>query len=399
MPPSPLVSVLIPAYNAEATIAHTLASACRQTYTALEILVVDDGSTDETAARVRSVAARDSRVRLLRQSNQGVAAARNHALHAAHGSLIAPLDADDLWLPTKIERQVEQIQAAGPGTGLVYTWWASIDAHDRVVGIAHPWRLTGHVLEALVHLNFIGNASVPLFRRDVLDAVGGYRTSLKARGGQGCEDWDVALRVAEHTACAVAPGYLVGYRATPRSMSSCTLQMATSFHLMMDDLTRRNDTLPRSVVRASRGHFFDYLAGQAFGSGAPRTALRHAWESLRSDPARLLVPHLWRLFLYSILAQWGSTIGSSAPPSGPPLHTLHNVPLSDLPQTAVYQAPGQKSRSWRPFDWVERWRWARTRARCSKRPTRTASPCPSSAGDSGSLAASAPPPSLHTFSA
>ena len=93
----------------------------------LELIVVDDGSRDRTRAIVDQWAERDSRVRVLAQANRGVAAARNRALAAARGEFIAPLDADDLWDPTKIERQVRRMIEAGEGTGLVYCWWVSID--------------------------------------------------------------------------------------------------------------------------------------------------------------------------------------------------------------------------------------------------------------------------------
>src|SRR6516162_6128053 len=92
-----LVSVLIPAYNATATIAHTIQSALLQSYAAFEVVVVDDGSEDQTARIVQGIANLDGRVRLVRQPKRGVAAARNAALMASRGSLIAPLDADDVW--------------------------------------------------------------------------------------------------------------------------------------------------------------------------------------------------------------------------------------------------------------------------------------------------------------
>lgn len=100
------VSVVMPAYNAEATIASAMASVCDQTYEDWELILVDDGSTDRTAELAGSAAASDKRIRLIRQRNQGVAAARNAAIEAATGRYLAFLDADDLWLPTKLERQV-----------------------------------------------------------------------------------------------------------------------------------------------------------------------------------------------------------------------------------------------------------------------------------------------------
>jgi teichuronic acid biosynthesis glycosyltransferase TuaG len=100
------VSVVMPAYNAEATIASAMASVRDQTDAGWELIVVDDGSTDRTAEIAAAAAAADKRIRLIRQRNQGVAAARNAAIEAATGRYLAFLDADDLWLPSKLERQL-----------------------------------------------------------------------------------------------------------------------------------------------------------------------------------------------------------------------------------------------------------------------------------------------------
>src|SRR5258705_9340291 len=118
----PLVSVILPVRDGESFIGDTLESALGQTYRNLEVVVVDDGSRDRTRAVVEAWAERDSRVRIFVQANAGVAAARNKAIAAARGEFIAPLDADDLWDPTKIERQVQRMNGTGETTGFVYCW-------------------------------------------------------------------------------------------------------------------------------------------------------------------------------------------------------------------------------------------------------------------------------------
>ena len=125
-----LVSVIIPVRNGERFVSRTLISALAQTYEPLEVVVVDDGSTDRTATLVESVAARDSRVRVFRTQKNGVAAARNLAISQARGKLIAPLDADDLWHSEKIARQVESMQSSSPQVGLVYCGSIKIDEDD-----------------------------------------------------------------------------------------------------------------------------------------------------------------------------------------------------------------------------------------------------------------------------
>lgn len=103
---APLVSVIIPAYNADNFIAQTLESVLSQTYQNIEILVVDDGSTDTTPEIVKDFATKDSRVNLLQQSNAGVAVARNLAYLHSKGEYIAPIDADDIWYPQNLENKL-----------------------------------------------------------------------------------------------------------------------------------------------------------------------------------------------------------------------------------------------------------------------------------------------------
>src|SRR5689334_6839377 len=119
-----VVGVVIPAYNAAATLDETLCSVRAQTYLTLEIIVVDDGSRDATPEIALRHAAGDRRVRLIRQANAGVAAARNRGIEETRADLVAPIDADDLWAPTKIARQMEVLRRASPETALVYTWSA-----------------------------------------------------------------------------------------------------------------------------------------------------------------------------------------------------------------------------------------------------------------------------------
>src|SRR5262249_4837851 len=110
MPDRPLVSVIIPAFNAECFIRHTLRSVLAQSYRRIEVLTVDDGSCDSTPDIIEGFAAKDPRVKLLRQRNRGVAAARNLAIARSEGKFVAPVDADDIWFPLKIEKQLQRFE-------------------------------------------------------------------------------------------------------------------------------------------------------------------------------------------------------------------------------------------------------------------------------------------------
>lgn len=159
----PLVSVIIPVYDGAEYVGIALESAMSQTYRNLEILVIDDGSTDGTPAILDLYAARDARIRVLSQANSGVARARNRGIAEAHGDFIAPLDADDLWEPTKIDCQVRRILKSGERTGFVYSWWVWIDRDGALLDRSPRWMMEGSAFELLLQMNFTGNASVRYF--------------------------------------------------------------------------------------------------------------------------------------------------------------------------------------------------------------------------------------------
>jgi len=131
---SPLVSVIVAAYNAETFIKQTLDSVLNQTYRNIEVLVVDDGSEDRTAEIVAAIVQKSQRVLLLQQSNKGVASARNLAIQNPRGAYIAPIDADDIWYPQKLEKQMQCMLQAEPSVGLVYAWSAYIDEKELFIG-------------------------------------------------------------------------------------------------------------------------------------------------------------------------------------------------------------------------------------------------------------------------
>jgi cellulose synthase/poly-beta-1,6-N-acetylglucosamine synthase-like glycosyltransferase len=284
----PIVSVVIPAYNAAAFIGETLASVLGQTLGDLEVLVIDDGSQDETSAIVEHVANEDPRVRLVHQENEGVGCARNMGIRLARGAYIAPIDADDVWRLDKLEKQVTRMEECGDETGMVYCWSDLIDRMGRRVGESRAYRAEGYVARALIVRNILANASVPLFRAKALSDVGGYLTRDQQRGAQGCEDWDLALRVAERYEVHVVPEALVAYREVPLGLSFRTDAMRCSYEIMCDRLRARNPGLPGSLLRWSAGRFHQYLASRAYGQGDHASAVRHTLRAMVSDPVAAL---------------------------------------------------------------------------------------------------------------
>ena len=290
----PLVSVILPVYNGEEFVNDALASALSQTYQNLEVIAVNDGSTDGTRAILDRRAATDPRLRVVNQENGGVAKARNRAIVEARGDFIAPLDADDLWLPTKIQRQVQRILEAGGRTGFVYSWWLWINSNGRIVDHSPRWRFEGSAFETLLQMNFTGNASVPLFRRHYVDEVGGYNEELAASGAGGCEDWELALRVAERCEVAVVPEVLLGYRRRPGSMSTALDRMWRSQVLVVHAMEELRPDLHPRVIRRAGHQFALYLSGVAFWSGDLLAAVRWGLRSGYRLPF-LVAPYVVRM--------------------------------------------------------------------------------------------------------
>ena len=188
----PLVSVIVPACNAEKVLGDALASAQQQTYRELEIIVVDDGSTDGTGEVARRFAAADGRIRLLQQANGGSAAARNAALGNAHGEWIAFLDADDVWLPTKIESQLRLWQSDPAANFLFANYWNWDGQRDISVQYSRRRKFPkGNVLRELIYWGLFRTSTV-MVRRETLDRAGLFDPELR-----NVHDWDLWLRIGE----------------------------------------------------------------------------------------------------------------------------------------------------------------------------------------------------------
>ncbi len=295
-----LVSVVVPAFNVAADIRQTLNSVLAQTYQAIEVIVVDDGSSDATAAIVEEFVTRDARIQLIRQNNAGVGAARNAAIGKARGKYIATLDADDLWFPEKLEKQVACMEQCGNETGLVYCWSKLISEDGRLVDKSHSSTLDGRLRHAMVLQNLLGNASVPLFRAVALEKVGLYLTRVEQEGAQGCEDWDLYLRVAEIFSIRVVPEYLVAYRQNSSGMSRNAEGMTASFAVIMSRVRQRNDDLPAATFRWSGGYFYLYLADKCYDWRDYPKCLRYLKEAISANPVLLLKAGIYKTFVKSV---------------------------------------------------------------------------------------------------
>ncbi|HHP7231497.1 MAG TPA: glycosyltransferase family 2 protein [Xenococcaceae cyanobacterium] len=244
------ISIIIPAYNAAKTILETIESVQQQTFKDWELIVINDGSTDETLSVLKTISDRegcsrlesisnhgvdeviagsvvsrqstdDPRLQVYSYPNGGVCVARNRGIALAKGEYLAFLDADDLWLKDKLELQLKALEQ-NPQAGVAYSWTCFMDEQpDGYVYHSCPtYNFTGNVYPQLLEADFIHSGSNVLVRRQAIEAVGSFDPSCA-----GCEDWDMWVRLAAKWHFVVVPQQQVIYRRTLGSISSNVEQM------------------------------------------------------------------------------------------------------------------------------------------------------------------------------
>jgi glycosyltransferase involved in cell wall biosynthesis len=279
-----LVSVIMPACNASRFIERALNSVRNQTHTNIEILVIDDGSTDQTAAIVETLAHTDPRIRLFRTPRRGVSAARNFGIGQSVADLIATIDADDLWSPEKLQLQVAAMLEGAPRTGLVYCWSAAVDEDDRITIL--NWScgdFVGNVRNEIVAGNFLGNGSTPLFRRAALEAVRGYDVELMS-----AEDWKLYMAMSDVCEFSVVRRHLVGYRLWDESASMNLALMETSTRKVGDWARIAWPDIPKTVWAVHESNVNGYFAFMAMRKGKIADAMRYRTRSCLARPGQFL---------------------------------------------------------------------------------------------------------------
>jgi glycosyltransferase involved in cell wall biosynthesis len=214
---NPAVSIIIPAYNASEYIQETISSVLNQSFQDFEVIVVDDGSTDGTVEMVEKF---HDHIQLIRRSNGGAAKARNAGIEAARGEWIAFIDADDIWMPDKLELQLEQ---ASSEFQMVYTDRSNIGTLDglpKIQSLIQPLYEGDIFLDLLLKGNFITTSSV-LIRTGVCNELGGFSEEKNFTA----EDWDLWLRVAARYKIGACKKPLVQYRLHAKGVSRNPLRM------------------------------------------------------------------------------------------------------------------------------------------------------------------------------
>lgn len=212
------VSVLVPSYNCAHYLPQALDSALGQTFTDFEILVIDDGSTDNTRAVVEEYRGKaPDKVRYIYQENQGLACARNTGLRHAKGEYVALLDADDVWLPTRLEETVKVLDADG-STGIVHANITKIsEAGEELDTRRRDARyLSGYIFENIFLRKAHVSCPTVLFRKQCCEEVGVFDPGLARLG---CEDRELWLRISQKFKIQYIDKVLALYRVSGKSMS------------------------------------------------------------------------------------------------------------------------------------------------------------------------------------
>ena len=273
----PKVTVVIPAYNAMTYLPETLGSVLKQTFTDFEVLIVNDGSIDSIATWASAIT--DPRVQLISQDNQGLPGTRNTGIAHAQGKYIAFLDADDLWEPTKLEKQVQCFQES-QNAGVVYTWSLLVDEYGKPTGRIFASQAEGNVWRQLLETDVISNGSSAMVRRDCFEAVGVFDRTLTS-----AEDLDMWLRIAVQYPFAVVKEPLTLYRQYSSSMSKNRQRMFQNLQTVIEKAFK---AAPKEML---------YLRNRAYAS----ITLNQAWWSV--DEGDRKTAKFWRQQAYSYYPQ------------------------------------------------------------------------------------------------
>jgi len=293
------ISVIIPVRNGEHTIKDTIASLLQQTYSDWELIVINDGSSDQTLAilqeivkegqfsssEVRETPTAPPQIRIFSQLQAGVSASRNRGAAQAQGEFLAFLDADDLWARDKLELQLQALENT-PQACLAYSWTNYIDVANKFLYPGSHVSYQGEVYEYLLINNFLENGSNALIRRDKFQQAGGFDESLT-----GGEEWDLFIRMArEHEFVAVSQVQVL-YRLSDRASSVSIDRQAAECLKVIDRAFQASPDHLQYLKPRSLSHLYRYLTFRGLSSDLaythPWLLLRYFIKSLYYDPQTL----------------------------------------------------------------------------------------------------------------
>jgi glycosyltransferase involved in cell wall biosynthesis len=287
-----LVSVIIPTYNMGQYLPQAVQSALAQSYANVEVQIVDDGSTDDTPRIVRQWDGHP-RVRVHRQPNSGLSHARNQALALSRGHFVALLDADDVWLPEKLSRQMPLFQGR-PEVGVVYSDFERIDSEGNPLPKGPTHMHCGWVSGLLLIENFVA-ASTTVIRRECFERHGGFDLALRTG-----EDYEMWLRLSVHYQFDFLAEPTLRYRTWGGQMSTdYRARYATGIRIMQEFLDNNPGAVGRAVVCRAWAHTYTGRGDNTLWHEKDRwAAFRDYLRALSFRPAYWPA---WRAILRSLI--------------------------------------------------------------------------------------------------
>ncbi|MCW5875583.1 MAG: glycosyltransferase family 2 protein [Anaerolineales bacterium] len=280
----PLVSVVIPTRNRANYILQAVDSVFAQTFTDYEIVVVDDGSTDKTREILQPLVDQ-KRIRYVLQEPIGVSAARNHGVRVARAGFIAFLDSDDLFLPTKLEKQMA-LFSQNPELGFVHCWYSKFTDQGEDLGVRDTSRFQGWLYpQILKEWDVMIAMPCMLASKDVLLEVGGFDEDIP-----WAEDLALRRRIMRKYPVGLVPEVLVRVRVHPTSSSHQRSQSSAWFERYMDTALAEDPELPSTFKRQALAIMHTRLGQNLLGEGGPEEMQQvrvHSLKALRAWPLAL----------------------------------------------------------------------------------------------------------------
>ncbi len=279
----PLISVIIPAYNAEKTIKETINSVLNQTFSDFELIVINDGSKDATLEIISQIT--DPRLKVISYNNAGASVSRNRGFRNSIGEFIAFLDADDLWTPDKLAAQLAALKNH-PECDVAYSWTDCIDESSQFLRRGGYTTVNGDAYAHLLLSDILENGSSPLIRRQAFLDIGGFDESLPA--GQ---DWDLYLRLAVKHQFVTVPKTQILYRVSSDSLSANHEKLETgSLRVIAKAFAQAPESL-QYLKPYSLSNLYKYLSFKVLqeppSSKKGLVAMKLIWNAVKNDPMLL----------------------------------------------------------------------------------------------------------------
>lgn len=295
---TPLISVVMPAFNAEKTIKETIDSVLKQTHSHLELIIINDGSQDSTLDIINST--QDPRLKVFSYLNSGLAASRNRGFHHSIGGYVSFIDADDIWTPDKIEAQLKALQA-NPDAAVAYSWTDLIDESGQFLRSGNHTTANGNIYAQLLLGCFVVSGSNPLICRQAFIEVGGFDESLAAS-----QDFDLYLRLAARYDYVAVPSPHVLYRISPNSMSTNVRRHEYTSLLVRERAFEQSpEVLPQALKHHSVANYYKSVIYRLLNAPpSPKSGLEAArllYNAVRYDPSFLQKKVFGKLLLKTLI--------------------------------------------------------------------------------------------------